>query len=134
MTDKPKDPRSLPDLSPAEWEVMKTVWEHGPLAARDLYAKLPNEQGWTYATVKTMLRRIVKKGWIAYDQVGSSYLYRAAVRREKAVFSAVRDFSNRVLDGAFSPFVANFARQNDLTHEDIEELKRIIQEKRRNRS
>ena len=84
-----KRPKDLPDLSPAEWEVMKVIWEHGPMAARDVNSYLSEDQTWSYATVKTMLRRVVKKGWVDYDQIGNSYLYRAVVGRDKATFSAV---------------------------------------------
>lgn len=130
MSDELKEPTDLPDLSPSEWEVMKVIWKHGPLAARDVYARMPGQTNWSYATVKTLLRRIVQKGWVAYDQIGNSYLYRAAVRREKAVSSAIGDFSSRVLDGVLSPFVAYFARQKNLSEEDIAQLERIIEEHR----
>ena len=125
MAGKPKD------LSAAEWEVMKVIWEHGPMAARDVYSHLSDEQSWGYATVKTLLRRIVKKGWLEYDQVGNSYLYRAAVLRDKAVFAAVREFSTRVLDGVLAPFVAYFAKEKDLSPEDLDRLEEIIERHRR---
>ena len=128
MTKRAKD---LPDLSPAEWEVMKVIWEHGPLAARDVYSHLSGDQTWSYATVKTMLRRVVKKGWVEYDQIGNSYRYRAAAARDKAVFAAVRDFSNRVFDGVLAPFVAYFARQNSLSPEDLDQLEEIIERHRK---
>jgi len=105
---------------------MKVIWEHGPLAARDVYSHLSGDQTWSYATVKTMLRRAVKKGWVEYDQIGNSYLYRAEVPREKAVFAAIGDFSNRVLDGVLAPFVAYFARQDNLSQEDLDQLEEII--------
>ena len=128
MAKKPKD---LPDLSAAEWEVMKVIWEHGPMAARDVYSHLQNDQDWTYVTVKTFLRRVVKKGWLDYDQIGNSYLYRAAVPRDKAVFAAIGGFSNRVLGGVLAPFVAYFAKQNDLTPEDLDQLEQILKHHRR---
>ena len=71
-----------PGLSAAEWEVMKILWDHGPLAARDVYARLPKRRGWAYKTVKTLLSRLVAKEALAYDQIGNSYLYRAAVDRD----------------------------------------------------
>lgn len=126
-----RDPRQLPDLSPAEWDVMTVIWKHGPVAARDVYSHLSEDRTWSYATVKTLLRRIVKKGWVDYDQIGNSYLYRAAVRREKAVFAAIGEFSNRVLDGVLAPFVAYFAKQNDLTPEDLDELEQVLKRHRR---
>jgi len=123
--------KRLPDLSAAEWEVMKVIWEHGSMAARDVYSHVSGDHTWSHVTVKTLLRRIVKKGWLDYDQIGNSYLYHAVVARDKAIFAAVQDFSNRVLGGVLAPFVAYFARQHDLTSEDLEELEKILERHRR---
>ena len=131
MAVKPED---RPKLSPSEWEVMKVIWEHGPMAARDVYSHLQGAQDWTYVTVKTFLRRAVKKGWLDYDQIGNSYLYRAAVPQDKAVSAAIRGFSNRVLGGVLSPFVAYFAKQKDLTPEDLDQLEEILKHHRREES
>ena len=72
-----------PALSPAEWEVMKTLWEQGPLDARSVFKALADEREWAYQTVKTLLSRLVAKGAVEYDQVGNSYLYRPAVPRTR---------------------------------------------------
>ena len=77
-------------LSPAEWEVMKTLWDGGPLDARGVFAALPGGRKWAFQTVKTLLSRMVVKGAVAYDQVGNSYLYRAAVAREDLTRHEVR--------------------------------------------
>jgi len=113
-------------LSDSEWEVMKVVWEHGPLAARDVYAHLADAQPWAQGTVKTLLRRMVQKGWLTYRRVGSSFLYRPAVSRRKGLRSAIRLFSERVLDGALSPFVAYYAEEKNLTPEDAAELEKLL--------
>jgi BlaI family penicillinase repressor len=96
-------------LSELEWEILKPLWEHGPLAARDVYAQVGERNGWAYKTVKTMLARLVAKGAIAYDAVGNSYLYRAAVTREAMTQNATRSFMERLFDGALRPFAVNFA-------------------------
>lgn len=101
---RPEPPR----LSDMEWEIMKPLWEHGPLAARDIFDKMPPGNGWAYKTVKTMLARLVKKGALAYDQIGNSYLYRAAYSREQMTREATGSFIQRVFDGAVSPFLAHF--------------------------
>jgi len=123
-----KDGNASPSrsLSDAEWEVMKVVWEHGPLAARDVYAHLADEQPWARATVKTLLRRMVEKGWLSYTRVGNSFLYRPAVSRRKGMRAAIKKFSERVLGGALSPFVAYYAEEKHLSAEDVAELERIL--------
>lgn len=104
---------NVPRLSELEWEVMKPLWENGPMAARDIYQAVPDEQGWAYKTLKTMLARLVKKGAINYDQIGNSYLYRAAYTREEMTRATMGSFLERVFDGALQPFLAYFAESVD---------------------
>ncbi|MBL7645297.1 MAG: BlaI/MecI/CopY family transcriptional regulator [Candidatus Hydrogenedentes bacterium] len=101
--------KNVPKLSELEWEVMKPLWDRGPMAARDIFQAVPQEQAWAYKTLKTMLARLVKKGVLAYDQIGNSYLYRAEYTREEMTRATVGSFVNRVFDGAMQPFVACFA-------------------------
>ncbi len=100
-----------PKLSDMEWEVMKPLWEDGPMAARDIYERVPEEFGWAYETVKTMLARLVKKGVLEYDQVGNSFLYRPVYSRGQMAREATGSFVQRVFDGALSLFVAQFAEE-----------------------
>jgi BlaI family penicillinase repressor len=118
-------------LSAAEWEIMKVLWEHGPLAARDVYARLPDECGWAIKTVKTLLSRLVAKGALAYDQIGNSYLYRTAVNREQMTRQEVRSVFQRLMSEAFSPVLAQFIDEARLSDAEITELKRRLDEKRR---
>lgn len=123
-----------PALSPAEWEVIKTLWDHGPLDARSVFAALEGDSDWAYQTVKTLLSRLVAKGAVDYDQVGNSYLYRAAVAREEMTRQEVRSVFDRVLGAAVSPVLAHFIDEADLSDEDIRQLQRLLDEKRKKRS
>lgn len=120
-----------PALSPAEWEIMKTLWDHGPLAARDVFARLPDPRGWAYKTVKTLLSRLVAKNAVAYDQIGNSYLYRPAVDRDSATKQEVRSVFQRMVSQAFAPVLTQFIDEADLSDADIKQLKRKLDEKRR---
>ena len=120
-----------PALSPAEWEVMKMLWDHGPLDARGVFAALPSGHEWAYQTVKTLLSRLVAKGAADYDQVGNSYLYRAAVPRDRMTREEVRSVFERVVGAAVSPVLAHFIDEADLTADDIRQLQRILDEKRK---
>jgi BlaI family penicillinase repressor len=122
-----------PALSPAEWQVMKTLWDRGPLAARDVFSALPHEREWAYQTVKTLLCRLVAKGAVEYDQVGNSYLYRAAVPREEMTRREVRSVFDRVLGAAISPVLAHFIDEAELSDDDIRQLQRLLAEKRKKR-
>jgi BlaI family transcriptional regulator, penicillinase repressor len=127
MTRESKKPS---ELSTAEWAVMKVVWDAGAAALGDIHERVAGERQWAYSTVKTLVRRLVAKGWLEYQEVGNSFLYRPAVSRGDAVRAAIGEFSNRVLDGLLSPFVAYYAEQNRLKPDDLTELERIVRKHR----
>ena len=118
-------------LSDAEWEIMKVFWDRGPLAARDVFAALPEDCGWAYKTVKTLLSRLVAKGALAYDQIGNSYLYRPAVDREPMTRQEVRNVFQKLISEAFAPVLAQFIGEADLSDAEIRQLKRLLDEKRK---
>lgn len=128
--DTMNDHSDPPGLSPAEWEIMKTLWDHGPLAARDVFARLPDQRGWAYKTVKTLLSRLVAKNAVAYDQIGNSYLYRSAVDRQSVTKLEVRSIFQRLASEACAPILAQFIEEADLSDLDIKKLKRQLDEKR----
>ena len=121
-----------PQPSELEWEILKPLWERGPLPARDVYQAVSGEFDWAYETVKTMLARLVKKGLIAYDQVGNSYLYRAVYSRPELSRVATKSFVKRVFDGALNPLMAYFAEE--VSEADLKllkaELRRVERQKR----
>jgi BlaI family penicillinase repressor len=120
-----------PALSPAEWEVMKVLWDGGPMAARDVFGKLPPDHGWAYKTVKTLLSRLVAKQALTYDQIGNSYLYRAAVGRDHMTRQEVRSVFQRLISEASSPVLAQFIDEAELSDAEIRELKRRLDDKRK---
>jgi BlaI family transcriptional regulator, penicillinase repressor len=128
-----KSGKSTPKLSDCEWEVMKPFWEHGAMAARDLFAALPEGHGWTYRTVKTLLARLVKKGALGYQQVGNSYLYRAEWTREELASAETASFVQRIFDGALPSFLMQFAEtaSEDEIRVARKQLKILEEEKRK---
>jgi BlaI family transcriptional regulator, penicillinase repressor len=119
------------DLSDAEWEIMKVLWRDGAMALGEICAKLPDGEKWAYSTVRTFVSRMVDKGWVSARRVGSSHLYAPVAPKRRAVGTAVREFTQRVLDGVMTPFVAYYAEDKGLSDAEIAELEEIIEEHRK---
>ena len=117
----------VPQISDAEWDVMKVVWDRQPVPASDVVERLAAERGWAPRTVKTMLNRLVAKGALAYDVEGKRFLYRAAVKREACVRHESRSFLSRVFGGAVAPAVVHFLEHTKLTPDEVEQLRRILE-------
>lgn len=100
---------SLPKLSNAEWEVIKPLWDEGPMPAREVYDIVKRYQPWAYKTVKTMLSRLVAKGVLRYEEEGKAYRYFPCFSREDLTRYAAEDFVNRVFNGQWEDFVCETA-------------------------
>ena len=121
--------QGVPQISDAEWEVMKLVWELHPVPASDLVARLGREQRWAPRTIKTMLARLVEKGALVYEVEGKRFLYRAKVRREACVKHESRSFLSRVFGGAAGAMLVHFVNETPLTAEEITQLKKLLARK-----
>ena len=117
-----------PQISDAEWEVMKVVWHLGSATAAEVVEHLAPATHWHPRTIKTMLNRLVRKGALDFKPQGNRYLYRARVSRQACVRRATRSFLRRVFDGAAAPAVAHFLEEAHLSPQEIAQLKRILEE------
>ena len=79
-----KAPAKLPQISDAEWEVMKVLWDRTQASAQDVIDALATQKTWSPQTVKTLLKRLTEKGALAYESEGRRFIYRPAVSREAA--------------------------------------------------
>lgn len=110
----------------AESIVMRVLWDLGPAPADRVVAELARE--WSPATVKTLLNRLLKKSAIKAEKDGRRYIYSPLFTRNEYVFGESQQLIDRFLGGKLSPLVTYFSQQQKLSAEDIEEIKRIIEE------
>jgi BlaI family transcriptional regulator, penicillinase repressor len=113
-------------LSNGEWKVMKIIWEHKSCAARDVYQRAGSEYGWAPTTVKTMLRRLVAKGYLTTTQVGNSFLYRPVRPAMKALMGAADTLLENALDGTLGPLLAHMVKRGNLSAAELAELKDLL--------
>ena len=119
-------PKKIERLTPAEWSVMKIVWDQGKCAARDVYEVAGDEHGWAPSTVKTILRRLVEKGYLKTTQVGNSFLYRPARSMLKSLCGAADSLLKNALEGTVGPLLAYMVKKGDLTPEELSELRSLL--------
>lgn len=116
-------------ISDAEWIVMNLIWSSSPIEAAEVVDQIAAVNGWSPATVKTMLHRLVRKGALATEQNGKKYLYTPAVRREACVRQASRSFIERVFGGDATPALIHLVKTAKLTAKDVEEIRAILNKK-----
>lgn len=118
-----------PQISDAEWIVMKVLWEKSPRTSKEVVEALARDTTWKPKTIHTLLARLVRKGALTAHKDGREYQFTPAVRAEDCQRSESVSFLKRVFDGDMAPFLACFVRDNKLTRAEIEELKRILEGK-----
>src|SRR6185369_4857028 len=101
-----------PQLSDAEWQVMKALWEHSPVTAAELCQRLTvarrgTTRQWHLKTIRTMLTRLARKRAVGTRLKDGVSHYFALVSREDCSRHATHSFLDRVFDGALAPMVAH---------------------------
>src|SRR5512143_1751305 len=119
---KSRTARRLPQISEAEWVVMKAVWEKAPLTTNQVVDALDGLTDWKPKTIHTLLRRLVRKGALAFEKKGREYLFRPRVNAEECEHAATRSFLDRFFDGDLAPFLARFVEKEELPSEEVERL------------
>ncbi len=121
-------------ISDAESKVLEVFWRaKGPLSAEDVVAAMGNHRDWSAGTIRTFVTRLVKKKALATTPDGRRYLYRPLIRREDYVHEQSRSLIDRLFGGRIAPFVTHFSEQQNLSREEIAELKRLIERLHRDR-
>ena len=123
---KRKAARTLPQISDAEWVVMKVIWDKGPLTTNEVVDALDESTHWKPKTIHTLLSRLARKGALAFERKGREYLFRPLVDAEECEYAATRSFLSRFFGGDLAPFLARFVEKEKLTPAEIEDLKRIL--------
>ena len=115
-------------ISVAESLVMEALWRKSPLGADELAAEVGPAQNWAPKTVRTLISRLLNKGAIVATREGRRYLYAPTIERQDYVTDESRGMIDRLFDGKLAPLVSHFAETNQLSAEDIAELKRLLAE------
>ena len=123
--------KNFPRISDAEWQVMKVVWGRSPLAASAIVDILEPTTTWNHHTIKTLINRLVLKKVLGYRKEGRRHLFFPRVAEADCVREENRSFLQRVYGGAVRPMLAAFIEEEELSAEDIAELKRILNNKGR---
>jgi predicted transcriptional regulator len=115
-------------ISEAESVVMDILWTRSPLGADEVAAALADRRDWQEATIKTLLNRLLNKGAVEAVRDGRRYLYSPKIRREDWVLEESRGLLERLFDGRVAPLVAHFSAHRKLSHKDIAELRKLLEE------
>jgi predicted transcriptional regulator len=117
-----------PTLTPQELAIMKVIWRMEKATVRDVYEALRETRQIAYTTVMTMMKILEEKGYLKKTAVERAHIYRPAKPRQQVVGAMVREFLDRVFDGASDSLLLHLARDNKLTDKQRRIVKQLIEE------
>lgn len=126
---------NVPQVSEAEWEVMKVIWANSSCTANEVVDALEGTTEWKPKTIKTLINRLVKKEVVSYklnEDDKKTYHYFAIVSESECIKAESHSFLKRVFNGSLNAMLANFLSESEteLSQEQIDELKRILDKKK----
>lgn len=120
--------KNLPQISEAEFEVMRVVWDLAPVSTNEITDQLLQTTDWSPKTIQTLIRRLVTKGALTYEKQGRMFVYTAAVEEDEYLRSKTLSFVEHYFNGNISALVSSFLESDALSAEDIESLRDVLSE------
>ncbi|NKB97375.1 MAG: BlaI/MecI/CopY family transcriptional regulator [Pseudomonadales bacterium] len=114
------------NISDAERIVIETLWRNGALTADQVAKELSPQNDWSFATVKTLLGRLLKKKAISATTEGRRFIYQATLSREEYIGSESKQLIDKLFDGRIAPLVSHFSQTKGLSKQDIDELRALL--------
>lgn len=119
----------LPQISEAEYEVMKIIWKDAPVSTNEVVERLSHTHDWSPKTVQTMLARLAKKGVITYTKESRMFIYSPLVKQEDYIRQESDSFLNRFFNGNVGSMVSAFLEQEELSTDELDELQALLNRK-----
>src|SRR5687768_3241363 len=116
-----------------ELEVLKILWDQGPLTVREVMEALNSRRCRAYTSVMSLLNVMTEKGLVRRRPQGRAFLYEARVERERTLGSMVRDLVSRVFEGSAPTMVAHLLDQTNPSEEELARIRQAIEEYQRER-
>ena len=111
-----------PKIFESEYRFCLILWEHDPIKSMDL-AKLCKEKlDWSKTTTYTVMKRLSERGVIKNENA----VVTSIISKEEAQLSELDELMDKKFEGSLPAFIAAFGRRQELTDEEIEEIRRII--------
>jgi len=112
-------------VSAAELDVLRVLWEEGPATLREVHQQVAGRHA--YTTVQTMLNRLVEKGLVGRDRRSRPARYQAKVARDRVIQHYLSLMLEKVCNGP-APLVLSLLRNEEFSAEELAEIRRLVDE------
>ena len=117
---------ALPQISEAEFEVMKVIWKFAPISTNEITDRLLKTTSWSAKTIQTLIKRLVTKGALTYEKQGRVFVYTPLVEENEYINQQRNSFLNRFYDGNISAMLSSYLENNQLSETELRNLRSIL--------
>lgn len=118
--------KKLPQISEAEYEVMKIVWKYAPISTNEITERLTRTTSWQPKTIQTLIKRLATKGALTYEKQGRMFVYTPLVKESEYIDQESRSFLSRYYDGDISAMVSAYLKSDRLSETEIDSLRSLL--------
>jgi BlaI family transcriptional regulator, penicillinase repressor len=111
-------------LFDSELRLMEIVWEKGSVSAKEISLIAAEEIGWNKNTTYTILKKLVEKE--AVKRTDPNFICEPLITREQVQTDETKKLIDKLYEGSLKTFFSSFLRKEKLSEEEVEELKKII--------
>ena len=117
---------ALPQISEAEFEVMKVIWKFAPISTNEITDRLLKTTAWSAKTIQTLIKRLVTKGALTYEKQGRVFVYTPLVEENEYINQQSNSFLNRFYGGNISAMLSSYLENNQLSETELRNLRSIL--------
>ena len=110
---------NLPQISEAEFEVMKIVWKYAPISTNEI-------SSWSPKTIQTLIKRLVSKKALTYEKQSRVFVYTPLVKEDEYIRQESNSFLKRYYNGNITSMLASYIEDDKLSEEDIASLRNLL--------
>lgn len=121
----------LPQISEAEFEVMKIVWKYAPISTNEITEKLVKTSSWSPKTIQTLIKRLVTKGVLTYEKQSRVFVYTPTVKENEYINQESNSFLNRYYDGDITAMVSAYVENDRLSEAELDTLRTLLSQKKK---
>ncbi len=117
----------MKELTRAEEQIMQVLWRLGKGFVKDIVDELPEPKP-AYNTVSTIVRILEKKGFVSHEAFGKTHQYFPLTSKDEYKKNFLKSFIKRYFGDSFQEMVSFFASGRDIRLEELEEIRKLLNE------
>lgn len=118
--------KKLPQISEAEFEVMKVIWKYAPISTNEVTEKLTQTTDWSPKTIQTMLKRLVNKKALTYEKQSRVFVYTPLIQQDEYIRQKSNSFLDRFYDGNIVSMLSSYFKDEKLSDSEIDSLRGLL--------